>query len=269
MKALAISCLLMLVTATGRPAAAGNDDARWQAHTHYKSGQRLYDAGAYQSAALEFTAAYDLSSRPELLFNMGQAYRLAGDCELARDAYQRFRAEDPTAIERTNVSERIAEMERCIADRTPPPAPLPTPAPRAVLDTIPAEVVAQSPALPPRPRHPPADDRRGRRWTGGALAGGGAALVGTGVYFWMRAGNHADELSDDFAGGGEWSDEASRREDAITSDRRLAIVLGGVGGLSMAAGAYLLWSGRQRARTRQLVLIPTAGGAEVTWSWCF
>ena len=271
--------LLLWLVANGNLASAGGDDSRWQAQTHHKSGQRLYDAGAYESAALEFAEAYRLSGSSALLFNVGQAYRLAGKCLLARDFYTRYRDQDPRAIERTNVVERIAEMERCIAQQpaSGQPAPPSSPAPEPSDAIQPTTAVARSQPirsetspLPAVGRRAPTRDGSGRRWSGGILASGGALLAGTGVYLWLRAVTRADELSHEFATGGEWSSEAGQREDAIDRDRGLGMLFTGIGGLAITTGTVLYWSGRERgAAARRIAITPTTGGAEIACSWDF
>src|SRR5204863_10212398 len=51
---------------------------------------RQYELEHFDAAIESFTGAYALSNNPGLLFNVAQAYRLKGDCEHARDYYQRY-----------------------------------------------------------------------------------------------------------------------------------------------------------------------------------
>jgi hypothetical protein len=50
-----------------------------QARVHFRAGRGLYDAGRFEQAAQEFEQAYQLSQRPELLFNAYVAFRDAND----------------------------------------------------------------------------------------------------------------------------------------------------------------------------------------------
>jgi tetratricopeptide (TPR) repeat protein len=63
-----------------------------KARAHYETGLHYYDVADYQQAIREFKRAYELSAAPELLFNIGQAHRLAGDCADGAAALQELPA---------------------------------------------------------------------------------------------------------------------------------------------------------------------------------
>ena len=46
-----------------------------EARQHFMIGKTLYDAGRFQQAAEEFDSAYQLSKRPQLLYNVYVAHR--------------------------------------------------------------------------------------------------------------------------------------------------------------------------------------------------
>src|SRR4051794_20172946 len=50
-----------------------------EARQHFMIGKTLYDAGRFQQAAEEFDSAYQLSKRPQLLYNVYVAHREAGN----------------------------------------------------------------------------------------------------------------------------------------------------------------------------------------------
>ena len=55
-----------------------------------EQGRAYHDAGEYMKAIAAFKEAYVLAPSPGLLFNIAQAYRLAGDCDDAAWMYRRF-----------------------------------------------------------------------------------------------------------------------------------------------------------------------------------
>src|SRR5690349_13878725 len=66
-----------------------------EAKRHFQQGKAYQDNGAYEDAVREYEAAYKLAPLPDLLFNIGQAYRLKGDRRKAIEAYQKYLAAAP------------------------------------------------------------------------------------------------------------------------------------------------------------------------------
>jgi tetratricopeptide (TPR) repeat protein len=134
------------------------------AQAHYTKARELYAANDFEAAAAEFQAAYDVEHDSVFLeFDIALAYRKAGRCDRAADAYRAFLAANPPPELADNA--RIG-LERC----TPPPPP-PPPPPK----TIEIE----------------------RPWTsdhlGLALAGTGTVAIVTGVVFNVLARSRANE----------------------------------------------------------------------------
>jgi tetratricopeptide (TPR) repeat protein len=96
-------------------ASGADDDAVARARALYQDGARLYNIGQYEAAVQAFEGAYAISGAKPLLFNIAQAYRLAGParCQNALQAYESYLREDATASNRTEVEERIVEMRDC------------------------------------------------------------------------------------------------------------------------------------------------------------
>lgn len=125
-------------------AGQGMDDER--ARSHFRAGSNLYDAGSFDRAGQEFEQAYQLSGRPELLYNVYVAYRDAGDVRKAAEALERYLDEAETVEDRVNLEARLRSLQDQIAaldmaeeqrersqnasqESTPPPAePPPAPA---------------------------------------------------------------------------------------------------------------------------------------------
>jgi tetratricopeptide (TPR) repeat protein len=97
-------------------ASAADDDAVARARPFYLEGARLYNLGQYEAAVRAFEGAYSISGAKPLLFNIAQAYRLAGParCSNALQAYESYLREDTTAPNRREVEERIIEMRACV-----------------------------------------------------------------------------------------------------------------------------------------------------------
>lgn len=78
-------------------------------------GKAAYKAGKYSEAVAAFTRAYELSGRSELLFNIGQSLRLAGDLRGAEAHLQQYLAESPQAPNADEVVNAIVEIQQEIA----------------------------------------------------------------------------------------------------------------------------------------------------------
>jgi tetratricopeptide (TPR) repeat protein len=166
---------------------AGDDlDA---AREHYQKGKRAYDIGHFAEAASEYELAYTAKDDPALLFNLGQAHRLAGNRAEAIIAYRAYLRNAPDAPNRAEVEQLIHNLQAtpngaptgAPVTAPPPPSPLPS---QSLSPPPPS-----SPSLPPPPPSPvaaPVIVRRPpsrlvhRPWLWLTVAGG-VALVATGV----------------------------------------------------------------------------------------
>jgi tetratricopeptide (TPR) repeat protein len=109
---------LLLVAWDGRRAAAATPDAGQDltptARELSDQALRQYQQGDFDAAIESFMGAFALSNNPGLLFNVAQAYRLKGDCEHARDYYQRYLRAVPETPFKPSLERRVAEMEACL-----------------------------------------------------------------------------------------------------------------------------------------------------------
>ena len=106
--ALVAACVL-----TGRAAAdAPSDPGR----LHYERGARAFLRHDYGTAILEYQASYDLSGHPLLLYNLGQAYRHAGDLERALAAFERFLATAAAGRYRQLAADEVRALTQELAE---------------------------------------------------------------------------------------------------------------------------------------------------------
>ncbi|HKU44615.1 MAG TPA: tetratricopeptide repeat protein [Polyangiales bacterium] len=91
-----------------------------EARRMFEGGREAYEAGNYQQGLYYFERAYELSARPGLLFNIGQAaYRMRSD-QRALQAFKAYLDQNPTAPNRLEVEQRIRELELGTAAPTTP-----------------------------------------------------------------------------------------------------------------------------------------------------
>lgn len=147
MESAAHAILLLTTLLLGDPGPAARDQAR----DHAKQATIAYNLGNFEEAAGHYENAYRLVQDSALLFNIGQAYRLAGKHDKALAAYKGFlrtsRPEDPN---RAIVESRIADVEKALAESRKAAAPALTPSSPAG-GAPQAESGAPTPAAPAPP----------------------------------------------------------------------------------------------------------------------
>jgi hypothetical protein len=152
-------CLVVAATASAW-AQPATDTAR--AAELYERGKRHFDLGEYGAAITHWKEAYLLSSAPLLLFNIGQAHRLSGDCAQANRFYENYQRVQPKP---PNKSELEAAKAKCAGtpaatgeiDVKPVVTPMPVVTPKPIVTPRPAETTKheQMPAVRPAPEPPP------------------------------------------------------------------------------------------------------------------
>ena len=123
------------------------------ATAHVRKATAAYNLGKYPEAAKEYEAAYEQTLDANLLFNIGQAYRLAGERDKAITAYRSFIRSAPESEQRQLAESKIREIER--QRSAPPPDPAPAPAPAAVPAPVPAPAAVAPAAAPELPTAAP------------------------------------------------------------------------------------------------------------------
>lgn len=108
----ALSWALALALVWPRTAAAQSDEA---ARAAFDAGRHAYADADYELALAEFNRSYELSRKPELLYNIAMTFeRLRRDRE-AIDAFERYLAEVPSAENHPVVSRRLKALKASVA----------------------------------------------------------------------------------------------------------------------------------------------------------
>jgi hypothetical protein len=103
-----------------------------------------------------------------------------------------------------------------------------------------------------------------KRIAGVVLGGAGAALVGGGLYFGLKASSHASDTASFM---GEWGPDQQTAEQAARRDGQVGLVLTGLGVTAVLAGGVLYWLGAtEGAHNSSISLAPGAGGGSVVWT---
>jgi len=103
-----------------------------------------------------------------------------------------------------------------------------------------------------------------KRIAGVALGAVGVALLGSGLYFGLKASQHASDTASFM---GEWGPDQQSAEQAAQRDGEVGLVLTGLGVTGVLAGGILYWLGAADGAHRSSVsLAPAAGGGSVVWT---
>lgn len=139
----------VLSLSVGAPAFALSDadESTEEARRHVNDAKVAYTLGEFDKAIAAWKEAYRLKPLPAILFNLAQAYRLAGDYRESRFQYENYLRGLPNAPNRLEVERRIEQLSPLIAaERETKQAP----------EHVATE--AHAPVAPPDERLPPDPD---------------------------------------------------------------------------------------------------------------
>jgi tetratricopeptide (TPR) repeat protein len=262
---LAAAAATALLLATPPAAAADRPaDKANIARQHYESGLRKFNVGKFAEAAEDFQAAYEVSGRDSLLFNIAQAWRQAKNYEKALFFYKAymasFRRNDQWPPDRALIEERIQEATDQLAARPATPAPTTEPKPTEpatppAATTAPPVAVATTPAT----RTPASPPPRWMRPVGiGLVAVGAGALVGGGVLSAL-AGSASSDVE---KAHGEFTQSLYDTQQRGLTFQAAGIGLFVAGGVLVVAGAVPLALSLRKPRAYAVApsLAPTSAG---------
>jgi tetratricopeptide (TPR) repeat protein len=249
--------LALVVAAT--PAIA---DDKAKAKALYDEGLRHYQVAEYPQAIDAWKQSYLLSKKPLLLFNIGQAYRLSGDCKQAMTFYDNYQDAEPKPKNQDELDQAVAVCKTQLDKPAPTPAVSTTqPAEQAPVEPKPVEPVATE---PPHTAPPPElVAHHGHRKLGLVLAAAGVALEGGAIYFALDGKSKGDDVADATA----WNQHTKDLQSAGQRDNKLAIGLGVVGAAALVTGVVFIVTGRHTPEN--FAVVPTRDGAQIGWSQTF
>jgi hypothetical protein len=260
------SCLIVLACAS--PALA---DDKAKAKTLYQEGLNHYNLAEWQEAIKSWKESYILSKKPLLLFNIGQAYRLSGDCKQAMIFYDSYQREEPNPKNGAELEEALALCAK--QPDKPVDKPVNKPLDKPVVTTPPVDkpvVVAQKPE-PQQPVEPvdsgPTTSGGGLRKVGYIVGGAGVVMTGVGIYFALDASSTASDL-DGYMG--EWGQEQIDLEASGKNSATMGKVFTGLGVAAVVAGGVMyVVGGPKSVESSGVAIAPTRGGAAMSWSLRF
>lgn len=272
MRAPLLSSMLLAVAAFVVHAPEARADDKAKAKALYTEGLKHYNLAEYTDAIKAWKESYLISKKPLLLFNIGQAFRLSGDCKQAMTFYDSYQREEPNPKNQSELDQALALCKDKPVDKPVTDKPVD----KRVTDKPVDKPITQTPAVgevasPPIEEHPvdaPETTGGGMRKIGIGVGAAGVVLTGLGVYFALDAGKKADDL-DGYMG--EWGQDQKDLESKGQRSEKLAFVMGGVGLAAIVAGGVMFAIGgpKATAETSSVSVVPTRGGAAFGYAFRF
>ena len=228
----------VLVLSLASAAHAQDKQADVDARALFLKGDTAYAEARYEDALAAFQKSYDLSGRPQLLFNIANALERLGRLPEAIDALEKYLASGKVK-DKPVVETRLANLKKRLDDQKRAEE-------RAARDREEAERKqreADAQKKPPPPPPPPHEDDSGGRVVPWALVGGGGVLVATGAVFGVLTLSARSEAKSGCVDSpaGHLCDDSARsalsREKTFGVVADVCVLAGLVAG---GAGAYLL-----------------------------
>ncbi len=253
--ALVLSAAAATGAAQAQPAPSANDQI---AREHFVRGRDAFSQGDFATAAREFLQAYELSRRPQLLYNIGTAYERLHNWNEANMAFHRYLDEVPGAPDRAEVEARVRMIEVELQHQS---TALQTPEQSSNTRVVVVERRVVAPADAPRP------------WRIAAWVAGGLTVVGGGVT--LAVGLLADARYNDLARGCGQTARGCDADDISDMDLRQTLVNVGIVSTSALAAATVTFFALDLLRPTPAAppvtaaFVPVSGGGVLTVGGAF
>jgi len=197
-----------------------------EARTRFQLGSTLYRQGRFDDAAREFRGAYDVSHRPELLYNLYLVERDAGHTQEAADALRTYLSDASQIPDRGLMEGRLAALDEQL-ERA-----------RAAQDATHGDTSDDGAEVGAAIDAPPPVEPPSRVLPIALMAAGGAVLLVGGGFAFAAKSKH-DDL-DAVCVAGRCPNSSQSDIDALHRDTLIADLSFAIGGVSVATGLLLL-----------------------------
>jgi len=258
-----------IVVACLAASSLAHADNKAKAKQLYEDGLRHFQVAEYDQAIAAWKESYLLVHKPLLLFNIGQAYRLAGDCAHALTFFDNYLREEPSPKNQDDVDQAVATCKAAEKPAEPvkpvaePPKPVAEP-PKPVAE--PPKPVAPAPEpVKPAPEPVVVAPHHGMRTAGIVVGSVGVAAGLAGIFFAVQSGHDSSKL-DGYTG--TWGQSQIDTQNAGKRANTLGWAFG-IGGVALAAAGATMFVLGGRDSTHGVAIAPTRGGAAVAWGTSF
>lgn len=214
-----------------------------------KKGVAAYKAGHYDEAVALIAKAYEQEPRPETLFTLAQAERLAGHCDAAIPHYKQLLANNTDL----NIA-KIVETSLALCPQptvVEPPKPVVVEPPKPVVIEVPKRVT-----ITREVRHTDGLAVGSIVLGGIALGAGGALYVASSSL--ASSADHARTL-----------DDYTSQHDRADRDRTIGFVVGGVGVALVGFAVFRFMHGDPAPASTEVAIMPASGGGTLVLGGSF
>jgi tetratricopeptide (TPR) repeat protein len=227
--------------------AARGDDVDL-AREHYRKATNGFELGNFEESIREYAEAYRLKSDPAILYNLGQANRLANHPAEALHFYRMYLSKVPDAPNRSEIESKIdtlgheLEQQRRAREAAAAAQAAPLTAPASTPPLVPVRKLAE-----------PAPPGKAKEVSGIAVGVVGVGLLDAGIAFGVLASNAGSDLTRQAkAGSFSYSDQQNGKRDQLLEPIFLAI-----GGAALVTGVVLWVLGNREGRASRRVSVAT------------
>lgn len=227
-----------------------------EARGHFKAAEGAKARGDYQTAAVEYLAAYERFAEPEFFFDVAEVYRLAGDEPNALTYYDKYLELDPNGRGATSARSSADQLRRSIAAKQDADRRKVDDERKRIADEQARRTAAR------RVVEGPTAPGRSLRIAGIATGGPGVVALGIGVVFGFKARSISNEISN------ASNYDPQRYKDGKAAERNLFIFTG-IGGAAVIAGGIFYYLGHrtgQTADSHAVTVAPIAGPSQIVVS---
>ncbi len=184
----------------------------------FEAGTHAYEQGDFEGARVQYEQAYDLSARPELLYNIAGCYDRLDQRQSALEYYERFLEALPDSSSAPVARSRTEVLRRALAPES------------------------EEPAEPAQVEPAPENAAHGRNWIGPitAFAVAGAGLVTFATAGLIANGRHGDAETECRMVGCDESKLDAIDRGALIADIGLGVAIAG----AVTGTLWLLLAGR-------------------------
>lgn len=174
------ACVLVLALSTS--AARAESPLERDARIKYQNGQKLFDAARYEDALAQYTASWELTHYPAILYRIALCQDLLARREEAIAGYEKYLAAEPASERREAVESRLRELRSTLTLPVPGAHPPPA-APEVRAPEVPAPPALATPSLaltappPPAPHVRRSPTRTWWFWTALVVGAGAVAAA--------------------------------------------------------------------------------------------
>lgn len=236
-----------------------------EARKHFQAAEAAKAKGEYQTAAVEYLAAYELFEEPAFFYDTAEVYRLAGDEKNALVYYTKYLELAPEGQGAPAARVAADQLRRSIAAKEDAAKRAAEAEARRQADEAARKADASAaPKADAAEPHGDAAANPGRartlRIAGMATGGAGVVALGVGIVFGIKAHSIASDAA-------KWDTFDSKRDDEGHADSRNMAIFTSIGAAALITGGVLYYLGYRADHTAQaadtLTIAPQVGPSHV------